>query len=44
MCAGTLLTRLNRIEDALLAVKRAIELEPNNAAFRQIYDQIQKRR
>ena len=44
MCAGTLLTRMNRIEDALLAVKQAIELEPNNATFRQIYDQIQKRR
>jgi tetratricopeptide (TPR) repeat protein len=44
MCAGTLLTRMNRIEDALLAVKRAIELEPNNATFRQIYDQIQKRK
>lgn len=44
MCAGTLLTRMNRIDEALLAVKRAIELEPNNATFRQIYDQIQKRR
>ena len=44
MCAGTLLTRMNRIDDALLAVKQAIELEPNNATFRQIYDQIQKRR
>ena len=44
MCAGTLLTRMNRIADALLAVKQAIELEPNNATFRQIYDQIQKRR
>ncbi len=44
MCAGTLLTRMNRIEDALLAVKQAIELESNNATFRQIYDQIQKRR
>ncbi len=44
MCAGTLLTRMNRIEDALLAVKQAIELEPNNATFRRIYDQIQKRR
>jgi Flp pilus assembly protein TadD len=44
MCAGTLLTRMNRIDDALLAVKQAIELEPNNATFRRIYDQIQKRR
>ena len=44
MCAGTLLTRMNRIEDALQAVKKAIELEPNNATFRQIYEQIQKRR
>ncbi|MHC4580685.1 MAG: tetratricopeptide repeat protein [Planctomycetota bacterium] len=44
MCAGTLLTRLNRIDEALQAVKRAIEIEPNNAAFRQIYDQIQKRK
>ncbi len=44
MCAGTLLTRMNRIEDALLAVKLAIKLEPNNATFRRIYDQIQKRR
>jgi Flp pilus assembly protein TadD len=44
MCAGTLLTRMNRIEDALLAVKQAIELEPNNATFRRIYDQIQGRR
>jgi Flp pilus assembly protein TadD len=44
MCAGTLLVRMNRIEDALLAVKKAIELEPTNASFRQIYDQIQKRR
>jgi len=44
MCAGTLLTRMNRIEDALLAVKKAIELEPANANFRRIYDQIQKRR
>jgi len=44
MYAGKLLTRMNRIEDALLAVKQAIELEPNNATFRRIYDQIQKRR
>ena len=44
MCAATLLTRMNRIEDALQAVKQAIDLEPNNATFRQIYDQIQKRR
>ncbi len=44
MCAGTLLTRMNRIEDALLAVKQAIAIEPNNATFQQIYDQIQKRR
>jgi tetratricopeptide (TPR) repeat protein len=44
MCAGTLLTRLNRIDEALLAVKRAIEIEPDNATFRQIYDQIQKRK
>jgi tetratricopeptide (TPR) repeat protein len=44
MCAGKLLTRMNRIEDAMLAVKQAIELEPNNATFRRIYDQIQKRR
>jgi tetratricopeptide (TPR) repeat protein len=42
--AGKLLTRMNRIEDALLAVKQAIELEPNDASFRQIYDQIQKRK
>jgi tetratricopeptide (TPR) repeat protein len=44
MCAGMLLTRMNRIEDALLAVKQAIDLEPNNATFQRIYDQIQKRR
>ncbi|MHC4207869.1 MAG: tetratricopeptide repeat protein [Planctomycetota bacterium] len=44
MCAGTLLTRMNRIEDALLAVKQAINLEPNNESFRRIYDQIQMRR
>jgi tetratricopeptide (TPR) repeat protein len=44
MCAGTLLTRMNRIEEALLAVRRAIKLEPDNATFRQIYDQIQKRK
>jgi cytochrome c-type biogenesis protein CcmH/NrfG len=44
MCAGTLLTRMNRIEDALLAVRQAIEIEPNNVTFRRIYDQIQKRR
>ena len=44
MCAGTLLTRMNRIEDALLAVKQAIDHEPNNVTFQRIYDQIQKRR
>ena len=44
MCAGTLLTRMNRIDEALQAVKQAIEIEPDNATFRQIYDQIQKRR
>lgn len=44
MCAGTLLTRMNRIEDALLAVERAIKLEPDNATFRRIYAQIQERR
>jgi tetratricopeptide (TPR) repeat protein len=43
MCAATLLTRMNRIEDALLAVKRAIALEPQNASFRRIYAQIQER-
>ena len=44
MCAGTLLTRMNRIEDALLAVRQAIEIEPNNVTFRRIYEKIQKRR
>ena len=44
MCAGTLLTRMDRTEEALQAVKKAIELEPDNVTFRRIYDQIQKRR
>jgi tetratricopeptide (TPR) repeat protein len=44
MCAGTLLIRLNRIDEALLAFRRAIEIEPDNATFRRIYDQIQKRK
>ena len=42
--AGTLLTRMNRIEEALLAIMQAIELDPNNATYRQMYDQIQKER
>ena len=29
---------------SVAAVRRAIELEPNNATYRQMYDQIQKRR
>ena len=43
MCAGTLLARMNRFEDALQAVKKAIELQPNNQAYRRIYDQIRER-
>lgn len=44
MCAGTLLTRMGRVAEALQAVKQAIELEPQNADFRKIYQQIQQRR
>ncbi len=42
--AGVLLARMNRIEDARQAVKQAIELEPDNATYRQIYDQMQKKK
>ena len=35
---------MNRRDDALRAVEKAVELAPGNATYRRIYDQIRERR
>ena len=44
MNLGILLAQMNRIEAALAEVQRAIDLEPHDAKYRRIYQQIQQKK